>query len=298
MRTLTTALLLAIAGCGSGPPNGPFVDAALLVKAPPPTSQVALRLLLVGDAGNPEYARCALPAGRNAAPLDHCVMQQAAAAGQLVEHSALVLLGDNVYPDGIPDGEGIAQKRVLDQQLLAAQTSGSALLIVPGNHDWASGRPGGLAAIQRARARVLATFQQPAWALGTTAPWWIEKAGCPGPGTWDSPDGRVRIIGIDTQWWLHKDEAERRTCGDLAQVEKDAVAGIERALATAGDRLTIVATHHPMASFGSHRLGSTSPQDIPSPPYQALIASLNRALAAHPPHLFVAGHDHDLQVVI
>ncbi|MEZ4475396.1 MAG: hypothetical protein R3F60_32295 [bacterium] len=94
-----------------------------------------------------------------------------------------------------------------------------------------------------------------------------------------------------------QDEAERRTCGDLAQVEKDAVAAIEHALATAGDRLTIVATHHPMASYGSHRLGDTSPQDIPSPPYQALIASLNKALAAHPPHLFIAGHDHDLQIL-
>src|SRR4029077_18968619 len=66
--------------------------------------------------------------------------------------SVIVFLGDNVYPDGMPDSAApsrAAAERVLTQQLGVLHASGARGFFVPGNHDWDSMRPRGWDAIRR-----------------------------------------------------------------------------------------------------------------------------------------------------
>src|SRR2546430_11281723 len=74
------------------------------------------------------------------------------AAAASAPHAVIVFLGDNVYPDGMPDSTApgrAAAERVLTQQLRVLQASGARVFFVPGNHDWDSMQPGGWDAIRR-----------------------------------------------------------------------------------------------------------------------------------------------------
>src|SRR2546427_9539477 len=74
------------------------------------------------------------------------------AAAASAPHAVIVFLGDNVYPDGMPDSAAPGRakaERVLTQQLRVLQASGARGFFVPGNHDWDSMQPGGWDAIRR-----------------------------------------------------------------------------------------------------------------------------------------------------
>src|SRR2546430_16518280 len=89
---------------------------------------MAARLFLIGDAGGP-----AAPPGSG--PV---FIALRAAAGS-APHAVIVFLGDNVYPDGMPDSAAPGRakaERVLTQQLRVLQASGARGFFVPGNHDW------------------------------------------------------------------------------------------------------------------------------------------------------------------
>src|SRR2546422_152317 len=115
------------------------------------------------------------------------------AAAASAPHAVIVFLGDNVYPDGMPDsaapGRGAAE-RVLTQQLRVLQASGARGFFVPGNHDWDSMQPGGWDAIRR-QERFIAGAGG-----GLTL---LPAGGCPGPARPGVGRG-VRLAGPDTQW--------------------------------------------------------------------------------------------------
>jgi hypothetical protein len=255
-----------------------------------PAADIETTLFLIGDAGEADPRQVG-------SPLDSLEAQAAAAP----QRSIIVFLGDNVYPAGIP-AEGAAEwadaRRRLDAEVRAVPP-GARGLFLPGNHDWADEGPFGLYSI-RLQERMIAGLAQ-----GRNVRL-LPGNGCPGPSVVDV--GRLRLIGIDTQWWLHafivRDSSSACPSNTVAAV----TTALREQVRPAGEnRVVFVAGHHPLMTGGPHggycgvtgpfrRFGGRS-QDIISSANRTMRDSLRSAFAGHPPLAYVAGHDHNLQVL-
>jgi hypothetical protein len=146
---------------------------------------VETSLFLIGDAGAPDRA--------GEPVLRALTSDVARAAGERV----IIYLGDNVYPRGIPDtgapGRAEALRR-LDAQIDLAREAGVQAIFIPGNHDWARMGADGWNSMLRQQARI----DQRGGKLVRLLP----RDGCPGPDVVDIGT-RLRLIVLDTQWWLH-----------------------------------------------------------------------------------------------
>jgi len=274
--------------------------------APTPADFVET-VFLIGDAGEPDPR---LPS----TVLDSLASQ----AAVLGSRATIVFLGDNVYPSGTADT--IATNfsdvlRRLDSQIRAVP-SGATGIFVPGNHDWADGGQGGFFGAATAadglyvvRRQAVLIRQRPKNAGATVT--MMPTGGCPGPVVVDRQ--RVRLILLDTQWWLHNyivrdalsDDRENgcstHTIGEVTQALRDSLR-----TARPGQSV-IVAAHHPMITGGPHggycgafalfRRWANTSQDLFGKSYTQLRDSVNRALATRPPLIYAAGHDHSLQVL-
>jgi hypothetical protein len=226
------------------------------------------------------------------------------------ERTFVVFLGDNIYPRGLTDSSTVERKegeRILNAQIDAVLESGAEGIMVPGNHDWDAGSPDGWAAIIREDRYVDARGGEK-FALRPSH-------GCPGPEVLDWGEV-LRLIVLDTEWWLHPEpKPSPRNSGCKPATEQGVIDSIRVALATAGNRRTVVVGHHPMVSGGEHggyfdwptylfpfhpwvRLGGLfARQDISGREYRNFAQSMQRAFIADSPMVFAAGHEHNLQVI-
>ncbi|HEX2210566.1 MAG TPA: metallophosphoesterase [Longimicrobium sp.] len=284
-----SAALLASAACGS-----PIAGVGRTV-GPIPMDSVALNLVLIGDAGLPN------PEGE---PVLRALQNEIAEAP---DKNFVVFLGDNLYPVGLvdtltePGREGLRILRAQFQPLRDTNTRG---LFVPGNHDWGQGAPEGWQNIVR-QERFINT--EGAGLFGMEP-----RDGCPGPVVVDI-GAVLRLIAIDTHWWLHpstKGGPGRCNPG----TEDGVVDSLRIALATAGDRRTVVVAHHPIVSGGSHGgyfdwptylfpfhpwarvAGLFARQDVTGREYRHMVSQLARAFVVDTPTVYAAGHEHNLQV--
>lgn len=271
-------LSLAAWGCGPRHPIDELVPA-----------NIETTLFLIGDAGEPD------PRVSSVA-LDSLTAQASVAPERMI----VVFLGDNVYPSGIPEegrGEYADARRRLAQQVNAVP-SGARGVFLPGNHDWANTGPFGLYAV-RLQERMITSL-----ARGRDIRM-LPGNGCPGPVTLDV--GRLRFIGLDTQWWL-QDYIVRDSLSNCPTTVGAVTAKLrEQVRQTREGRVTIVAGHHPLMTGGEHggfcgltgpfrRLGGRS-QDILSSLNRTMRDSLESAFRAQPPLAYAAGHEHNLQVM-
>lgn len=267
-------------------------------------NEIHSRILLIGDAGEP-------------LPNEPVLQTLNTWASENPEKSTIVFLGDNIYPDGIVGNLAEARLR-LSRQIDAVKNTGADVLFIPGNHDWARGHPDGVAILKRQEAFVDSAF-------GETGHF-LPQNGCPGPSVKDV--GNVRIIALDTQWWIDR-------VGDAArceyQSEAAAIDALDRYIAEAGEREVIIVSHHPIRTAGPHGgffswkehifplrklnkalwiplpiVGSLYPfgrrylsgglQDIWGAQYADMIQQLRGVMAKHKPLIYASGHDHSLQV--
>lgn len=276
-------------------------------------------VFLVGDGGE-------LAAGDSL--LDLLAEEVAAAAGALGPGNvATVLLGDNLYPSGLPVGHGLDSPAGAALRLQLAAARAAPTYVVLGNHDWNLHRRGG-----RARARhQLEEVARWAEEQGATAVV-LPGAGCPVPAARDVGSS-FRLVFLDTQWWLHRADDSADYCpGSPAEPGSlDRVASELRALvAAAGDRPTVILAHHPLVSGGPHgaRFGARqhllplteihpalavplpglgtlytllrsrfTHQDLRSGAYRSLRRWAEDALREHPVLAWAGGHEHGLQVI-
>ena len=255
-----------------------------------PASDIETTLFLIGDAGEQD-PRVVGP------PLDSLTAQ----ASEAPERTIIVFLGDNVYPAGMP-AEGAAEwadaRRRLDAQVRAVPP-GVRGIFVPGNHDWSDAGPFGLYSM-RLEERIIAALAQ-----GRNVRL-LPGDGCPGPVPLDI--GRLRLVALDSQWWLHgfivRDSASACTNNTPAAV----TAALREQVRPPGQgRVVLVAAHHPLMTGGPHGgyCGATGPfrrfggrsQDIISSANRTMRDSIRSAFNGHPPLAYVAGHDHNLQVL-
>jgi hypothetical protein len=259
-----------------------------------------LRLVLIGDAGLPA------PGGE---PVMKALQTE---LSHDPKHSFVVFLGDNVYPRGMVLDSTAAERReterIIDDQLAPLLATGVRGIMVPGNHDWAAGTAGGWEAI-RAEARYVTS-------RGRGLVEFLPEGGCPGPVVRDFGE-TVRLIVLDTQWWLHA--AYPRPYGPSsrcrARTEQEVIDSLRADLASAGQRRVVVLSHHPLVSGGQHggyfdwptylfpfhpwarQAGIFARQDVTGREYRALIAAMVRAFAGNAPLIHAAGHEHNLQLL-
>ena len=284
----------------------PYVPGGLDPAGPPlpPPDSIIQRIVLIGDAGAPSV---------EGEPVLSLLRDS---VGAVPTRTTVVYLGDNIYPAGLP-AETAPSRAGAERALLAqVNAAGSARAVfVPGNHDWANAKSGGLEAITR-MSLWLDAF--PNAELSPTA-------GCPGPEFYELPG--VRLITLDTQWWLHEHERGSGCAqADTAQV----LGALAEALETQDGRPAVVVAHHPLESRGPHggffTLGEwifpahmangkwrwillplpgvgplvrwfvRTDQDFVSSGNSRMRHRIADVLRANPPLAYAAGHDHSLQV--
>jgi hypothetical protein len=287
-----------------------------IVPAIPPT-EIVSSIFLIGDAGKADSDDAVL--------LE--LTRQATAAPRA---SAIVYLGDNLYPRGLPVPEAPDRpemERRLDREIEVARKSGVKAYFIPGNHDWFRMGKEGWDAVRRSEIFI----RERGNGLAMQAP----RLGCPGPEVVDVGP-HIRLALLDTQWWLQRADFPKArdsvsTC--VQYTEEHVVKRLAQVLADTGGRKVIVAGHNPLATKGEHGgyfslkthifpltafkpylwiplplLGSLYPsarkeglfgyaQDLNARANRLMRRQLLRAMAPHPPMLYAAGHDHNLQVM-
>jgi len=304
MACLAAAAAAVLAG-GSAP--SPADDAA------PAIDDVETRLYLIGDAGAPS-------------PRDPVLRGLASQLAADPTRSFVIFLGDNIYPSGLP-AEGVPGRREaerrLDAQIEIAEKAGARAMFVPGNHDWAAWGPDGWNAVRRQGERVAKRG-----APGITL---LPPGGCPGPSVQDV-ETRLRVIALDTQWWLHAYAKPRHPDSACAHdSEEEVVEGLRTAVEGAADRRVVVVGHHPLASAGIHggyfgwrdhifplrekykwlwiplpgvgsayplaRRGGITNQDLSGRLNVRMREAIASAFDKTRPLVYAAGHEHNLQVI-
>jgi hypothetical protein len=240
-------------------------------------------------------------------------------------NSTLVVLGDNLYNTGLAaeNSPGRTQdERRLDGQLYVAEHYKGRVFFIPGNHDWDNSGKEGLAKIRRQEQYIEQKLNR-----GNT---FVPDNGCPGPYVQEISDELV-FIGLDTQWWLHKEEkpyGPGSGCG--ASTEEEMLRQLEQILEQHRGKHIVVSAHHPLMSNSGHGgnysvmdhvfplrlvrdglyvplpiIGSLYPyfrqlggvdQDISHYRYQLLSERLQGVFRRFDNITYTAGHDHNLQL--
>ncbi len=269
-------------------------------------------ILLIGDAGE-------LTKGR------HPVVD---AAGKLITKdgkTTVVYLGDNLYKTGLPDNSipnyAIA-KAPLDSQIRITKDPATNIYFIPGNHDWANGGRNGFESIIRVQSYIDI--------LGSNSVKMLPRDGCPGPEAVKITDD-ITLIMMDSQWWLHEYDKPGVESDCPYKTKAEVLTQLEEVLGENEGKLVLFATHHPFRSYGPHGgyftlkqhifpftdampnlylplpiLGSAYPltravfgtaQDLKHPFYQAMMRDIEPVIKSHPNVIYVAGHEHTLQLV-
>ena len=295
-------------GCAANPLSQPELVPALALET------VVTSVYLIGDAGKPDT---------NGEPVLEALSRDITSRRS---EPVVVFLGDNIYPRGLPAPGGVGRRPAeiyLEAQVRTITSTGSRGFFVPGNHDWAKHGVDGWDAIRR-QGRFIDS-------VGGGAASLEPRSGCPGPVVVDIGP-RLRLILLDTQWWLHpgpRPEHPNSSCA--TDSEREITDSLRGALTSSAGRMVVIAQHHPLMSGGVHGgyfglvdhifplraikpslwiplplLGSLYPtaraegisnQDLGSRAYRHMIRSLGAAFRAAPPSLHAAGHEHNLQVI-
>ena len=269
-------------------------------------------LYLIGDGGKLDKV---------SAPYQSTLQQQIA---NDQTPSAIVFLGDNIYPKGLVDENSKSRKHteaILQAHLDLVPGFTGKIIFVPGNHDWKRGSREGLQFI----------LNQQAWAdsLKNKNIQVLPGDGCPGPIEVPLSEKLVLIV-IDTQWWLHpweKPEGETSSCD--CKTKADFTVQLDDMLRRNKNKRVIVTAHHPVITYGEHGgvysfkdhvfpltdahkslyiplpiVGSLYPlyrkifgsiQDQAHPQYKAFSEGLMKILEQYPGVIYASGHDHSLQ---
>ena len=182
------------------------------------------RLLLLGDGGEPKPGEPVLKT------LSEWAAKDAA-------RTSVVFLGDNMYPEGMTERKKHEATTRLTPQLDVVKSAEAHGLFIPGNHDWVKGKAEGLQAVLAQEKFINAAL------AGESN--FLPFGGSPGPVELDLPKANpvLRLIVLDTQWWLHQHEKPKKA---PEQVIEELVALLDTELPV------IVVGHHPLESYGSH----------------------------------------------
>ena len=246
-------------------------------------------------------------------------------------NSAVVFLGDNVYPRGIEINGGdtrksLSQKKMMSQLNLFKQYPGKVYM-VPGNHDWKNGRWGGAKNVIAEAEFTNSYLKKNSEIENKNSGVFFPVQALPGPVSIELFAGQyaakpVRLILIDTQWFLQKQFFHK--VGKLPgltkkETEQKFFIRLDSMLNAASQKgeHVLIAAHHPIFSNGHHskqqqpwrwftNIGVFQPfgilggnrlwvQNLNQPRYKKLREQLLAICEKYPGIIYVSGHEHNLQ---
>ena len=242
------------------------------------------------------------------------------------EKNTVLFLGDNIYPLGLPlegDPTHDISKKIIDYQINLVKGKKARGIFIPGNHDWMNGKQGGWAQVVNQQDYINSLNQKniEAW----------PHNGCPGPIELVLSD-KVVLALLDSQWFLHVHDKPGPGSNCESKTLEEFQTELSEIAAAHPNQLLIVALHHPPYTYGVHGgsytlkehifpftalspnlyiplpiIGSIYPitrglfgsiQDVGHPLYRTMAGTLKEAVKNHPNTIFVAGHDHSLQLIM
>ncbi|OON69975.1 metallophosphoesterase [Hymenobacter sp. CRA2] len=292
----------------------PFVAAAAAHWATlqPPTEAPLHRICLVGDLG------AVATDGRD--PVLNLLQQW---MRETRAHGTVVILGDNVYPTGLPPvghpQRPFAEHR-LDAQLNLLRDFPGQVVYLSGNHDWNKGRPDGYVYLQAQETYIRHHLPRALY---------LPENGCPGPVALPLAENLVLLV-LNTQWWVQRGPRPLgRSHGCTADDARQPFEQLRELLEEFRGRQVVVAGHHPLFSNAVHGgkftikqhvfpltaahkrayvplpvIGSLFPayrrvlgaaEDMAHPRYRRMRRRLLQVLRQFPGTVYAAGHDHNLQ---
>jgi hypothetical protein len=300
-------------------------DPPIVCRSPGP---VIDSVFLIGDAGYPELPD---PESENPdALVDPVLTALASDVAARVEklgadRTAVVVLGDNVYPAGMPPpgAEGHERAvRILEAQIAAIGEARGFFTL--GNHDWDQGKEHGWA-FAEAQADYLAS-RAPNISVHPAQT-------CPGPDDVEFGD-HLHLVFFDfwaALYQLEHPDGPQSHCTPRAGEGRLARA-IDGVLADTGERRAVFVAHPPLLTSGPHGgyfpwrehvfplrvfhrdlwiplpiIGSIFPisrmlgvtdTDLMSSNYRSYVESAKELFSPGHPTLVVAGHEHSLQIHI
>ena len=195
------------------------------------------------------------------------------------------------------------------------------MFFVPGNHDWKSGKAGGLKTVNT-EEKYIESYLDNTLVRNKSEANFLPQSGLPGP-SYVRLNNKIILIVIDLQWWLHRqlfrkvgDNGNKKAAENYFFTKLNSLLEI----AKENGETAIIAAHHPLFSNGHHGakkqplrfLINWTPlkifgwlgldrmllQDIEQPRYKRLKKKLLAIIDKYENVIYAAGHEHNLQYYI
>lgn len=239
------------------------------------------------------------------------------------ERSAVVFLGDNIYPNGLPDNWHILRKDAelaLRAHHTAMKDYHGRVFFIGGNHDWNKGKRNGLDYILRQEKYLEELFGENVF---------HPSGGCPGPKELKL-SAEFTLVLINTQWWMQPDLGPLGIqAGCSVSSEEEFFYKLIEILEDNKGKRILICGHHPVYSYAIHGgkfklkhhlfpltmyhpkawiplplIGSLLPlyrqlrgakEDMSHPRYRRIRKRLKEIFKKYPNLIYAAGHEHNLQ---
>ncbi|MDQ3048579.1 MAG: metallophosphoesterase [Bacteroidota bacterium] len=232
-------------------------------------------------------------------------------------NSAVVFLGDNVYPHGLIKNDPVSASHLESQLQILKEYKGAAYFI-PGNHDWKAQRFNGLKTLKNQEDYVTDYLKKNSSVSNRDSGTFLPSGGLPGPHSVLIAE-KLRLIIIDTQWFLHF--YKKNKTGSIRETKKIFYSRLDSLLLAskiAGERV-LIAAHHPLFSNGLHSrsmqpyrfmvnytpfrlfgffgLTRLYTQDLAQPRYKKMGVDLLKVIDKYSNVIYASGHEHNLQLI-
>lgn len=240
--------------------------------------------------------------------------------------SAVVFLGDNIYPRGLPPIGNILRKdaeAALNKYKDILEGYSGKVIFISGNHDWNKGRRNGYEYVVRQEEYLAKLFDNQSI--------FLPHNGCPGPEEVVIND-KLTVVLINTQWWMQSTVRPiGREFGCKASSEDKFFELLEDIFDKNRNKRVLLCGHAPVYSYAIHGgrfklkhhlfpftlyhrkayvpiplIGSLLPlyrkyfgprEDISHPRYRRLRHKLKELFKKYPGIIYASGHEHNLQYI-